>query len=118
MSLSKFEGNGQRALLTFTAELSDRPAVQQQLQFVSVRANHGHAMSPLASVSLREFDSKVLFHTWMILEAQFLRTSSNASIRLRGERAQLGDQFGAQPDDLMAGADQFARETHSRPLIK
>ena len=115
--LRHFQRDGQRAFLAFAAKLRGGFSVEQQLQIVAMRSDERGTIVSFPAAGLREFHGKILFHTGLILNAQFLRIVGNAAIGQPGQRGKFRRQFAPGADDFVAELHQFLRKTVERGFV-
>lgn len=91
--LGHFEGDCERALLTFAAELGDRLIIYQELQFIAVGADDGGAEGLFARAGLRQLNSEVRFNTGLISKLDFLGVMGDALVSGLDQRRELGQEL-------------------------
>ncbi len=115
--LGHLQGNDHAPFLAFAAKLGGRPVIQQKLNLVSMRPHQRGAIGLLTATGLRQFDLKVLFHTRLIFNSQFLRPGRNPPVGKPRQGRKLRNQFPAIPNDLLPSQNQFPRESFQGNLI-
>ena len=116
--LRHFQRDGKRAFLAFAAVGGGGFVIQEQLHFVAVRADHGHAIGLLTRARLGEFEREVVLDAGLVFESEFLGVVGDAAIREPGQGREFGNQLAAQLDDFLAERNQLTGKTFQRHGIK
>ncbi|MGP8020399.1 MAG: AMP-binding protein [Limisphaerales bacterium] len=82
-------------------------SIKQQWQIIAMRPDQRGTITPLPVAGLRQLDGKILFHAWLIFDAQFLRVVGNAAIGQPCQRGKFRCQFTPGADDFVAELDEF-----------